>query len=223
MMVLIAVKYMVSNSLNHRRRSRRSAFVSRTPDTSSTNDYNTNYDFTDAFYINLRKTIAFTEQIISDIKDVSKIDYAKVLRTTDPVYNGQPFHIHNPDDSWVSTPQSGFDYSAILTAALSVRTQTQVPDLNLSSLGRILQFEIDITTHDGAPVFESHGFVDESDIPPIDTWFYITTRHLYCWIPTLFIDKMQGAIDVEICGSYHWLGEIKPELSQEILNKLRLL
>jgi len=40
-------------------------------------------------------------------------------------------------------------------------------------LGRVLYFETQVTTHDGAAVAESNCFVDESDVPPIDTWFYL--------------------------------------------------
>ena len=139
------------------------------------------------FYVNLKKTICWTEAIISRIEDTSKIDYATVLRTTPGL-----------------TPTAGIDYNAFLKAALSVRTGTNLPNQKVEEMGRILQFEIDVTTHDGAP-FAEDGFVDESDIPPIDTWFYVTDKYLYCWIPTLFIDVMQRAIDVEIMGSYTWL------------------
>jgi hypothetical protein len=87
-------------------------------------------------------------------------------------------------------------------------------------MGKILLFSIDRTTHDGAPCNVSEGFVDESDIPPIDTWFYITKSYLYCWIPTLFVEKMQSAIDVEILDSYAWLENSNPGLNTRILSMI---
>jgi hypothetical protein len=222
MMAFVAVRIMVNNSLNRRRREKRPAFVSPTPSTGHTLNYNMNYDFNDEFYLNLKKTIWWTEDIISRIEDVSKINYAKILRTTNPVYNERPFYTmgEREDDIYVSTPPVGFDYKAVLKEALSVRTNTNLRDQKLEEMGRILQFEIDITTHDGAPCAEN-GFVDESDIPPIDTWFHITQKYLYCWIPTMFVEIMQNAIDVEIFGSYVWLDEMDPQLHHQIIQKLQ--
>jgi len=76
----------------------------------------------------------------------------------------------------------------------------------MAELGKVLRFEI--------------GFVDDSDIPPIDTWFYVTKKYLYCWIPTLFLDKMQDAIDVEILNSYEWLEKVDPALNIEMEKKI---
>ncbi len=219
----IIVRIMVNNSLARRKRGeKRVAFVSPTPNTGYKLTYDNNYDFKDEFYVNLRKTISFTEEIISRIKNTSKINYAKVLRTTNPVYNAAPFYTmsEREDDIYVSPPPIGFDNNEVLHAALSVRTNTNLPRRKLEEMGRILQFEIDITTHDGAPCAED-GFVDESDIPPIDTWFYITHKYLYCWIPTMFVEPMQRAIDVEIFGSYVWLDEMNPELYQQIIQQLQ--
>jgi hypothetical protein len=75
-------------------------------------------------------------------------------------------------------------------------------------LGRILYFETQVTTHDGTAIVHSDCFVDESDVPPIDTWFYFDEekRNLFCWIPREFEEVMQKAIDVEMFESYHcWI------------------
>jgi hypothetical protein len=185
--------------------------------------YNVDNDFTDVFYNNLRRTIAWTETIINKIDDTSKIDYTLILRSTNPVYQGEPFYKYSNFGylfKHASTPELSFNYNEVLNNVMSLRVAKVLPEKDLANFGKILKFEIDLTTHDGAPCAES-GFVDESDIPPIDTWFYITKRFLFCWIPTRFLKQMQDAIDVEIFGSYTWLEQTDNELNQRILDRLR--
>lgn len=175
----------------------------------------------DELYLNLRKTINWTNNIVANIENTSAIDYSRALRTVNPLYNGKPFYSwYSADEPWVVTPNS-FDYPAILDQVIKPRTDTALIE-SVADKGKILVFEIDITTHDGAPIAESNGFVDESDIPPIDTWFFVTKKYLYCWIPTLFIGKIQDAIDVEILGSYTWLEEAMPDLNKQILDKVKM-
>jgi hypothetical protein len=182
--------------------------------------------FDRSFYLNLHITILWTEQIITSIKDESKVDYSTVLRTTNPLYNGKPFYqfceIDGLDGYYTNscTPYVPFNYNQVLASALKLRQPIEkLPINSLSSKGKILKFYIDITTYDGAPIANSFGFVDEADIPPIDTWFYVTKTYLYCWIPTMFIEQMQAAIDVEICDSYEWLEDINPEFNQRIFER----
>lgn len=180
--------------------------------------------YKDEFYFNLVKTIAWTEKIIADIPDLSDIDYSRVLRSTNPSYNGLPFYSYGTESRYefATTPEVlYFDYSVVLKEALFLRKDRMEGMEEPDKYGKILVFEIDLTTHDGAPVFESEGFVDESDIPPIDTWFFITQKHLYCWIPTLFIEKMQLAINVEMMESYRWLELINPRLNSRLLERLK--
>jgi hypothetical protein len=213
--------HFLHNIINLFRRQRPTYFVSPISRIDYSKSYNVDGNFKDDFYQNLTKTIVWTEKIVQAIKDTSKINYSRVLRTTNPPYEGKPFYRF--DDTlynYPSTPDIGFNYDGVLTEALSFRKDKALPKKSLNEVGKILKFEIDITTHDGAPCAES-GFVDESDIPPIDTWFYITQKYLYCWIPTMFIDKMQEAIDVEIFGSYSWLEEIDPYLNIQIIKQLR--
>jgi hypothetical protein len=187
----------------------------------STTDYSGNYNdddsLADEFYHNIIRTITWTEKIVQEIKDITNINYAKVLRTINPQYEGKPFYKFDGQD--ITTPDIPFNYDLILTFALNVRKETIIPKKDIAELGKVLKFEIDITTLDGAPIAESEGLVDGSDIPPIDTWFYITKKYLYCWIPTLFIAKMQGAIDVEILASYEWLPDIGSELNNRIFEE----
>jgi hypothetical protein len=155
---------------------------------------------------------------VESIRDDSAINYSKVLRTINPRYEDKPFY--NFDGEYISPPELEFNYAPVLFYILSLREEKINGIKDINALGKILRFEINITTIDGAPVVNSEGFVDECDIPPIDTWFYITKRYLYCWIPTMFIRKMQDAIDVEILGSYAWFQDINPELNSEIIKRL---
>jgi len=177
--------------------------------------------FDDEFYFNLKKTMAWTEQIIANITDHSNINYSKVLRTTNPIYDAKPFYTFEDTVlSCASSPQFNFNYNVVLTEALVLRQGNLFPNKSPESLGRILKFQIDISTRDGAPCAE-HGFVDDSDIPPIDTWFYVTAKYLYCWIPAMFINVMQRAIDVEILESYEWLDETDPDFYIRILKRVQ--
>jgi hypothetical protein len=85
-----------------------------------------------------------------------------------------------------------------------------------------------MSTHDGAPIAESKNFVDEADVPPIDTWFYLKRKYshsehlcrqsLFCWIPKKFEEVMQQAIDVEILDSYRWFDENNKDIYELIKN-----
>jgi hypothetical protein len=158
------------------------------------------------FKENLIKTINWTTQIIGNIKDKDKIDYLRILRTTNPIYEGHPFYrFEKTYHGYAATPEIPFNYTIVLNEVLKLRTNLEFSKDDLEKNGRVLKFEIDVTTQDGAPCTETEGFIDESDIPPIDTWFYITKKNLYCWIPNIFIETIQHAMEVEILGSYNWV------------------
>jgi hypothetical protein len=184
--------------------------------------YNPDNSFSDDFYSSLVATINWTEKIVNSIEDKSQINYSTILRLTNPEYEGKPFYRY--EDTWsgfAATPEISFNYLTVLQKALAIRADKDFEPKDISQLGQILEFDIDLTTHDGAPCAESEGFVDESDIPPIDTWFYLTKTKLYCWIPSLFIENMQGAIDVEIFDSYRWIKDSNPPLQLQTIDRLK--
>jgi hypothetical protein len=183
--------------------------------------YNRDNFFPGEFYSNLIRTINWTEKIMAGIDDVTKINYATILRSTNPVYEGTPFYRYKNTTSGYPQPQyNPFNYVALLKEALAYKKDTFIYFRNMHESGQILEFEIDVTTYDGAPCTATDGFIDESDIPPIDTWFYITTTKLYCWIPNFFVRKMQDAIEVEILGSYNWIKDSKPVLYFQSIERL---
>ena len=190
--------------------------------TINTPNYSVNYNedgyFPGQFDYNLNRTIAWTQKIVEGIRDYSAINYGKVLRTVNPLYEGKLFYQYDSED--IIPTERDFNYAPVLFYILSLRKEKINSKQDINSLGKILRFEINISTVDGAPTANSEGFVDLLDIPPIDTWFYVSKKYLYCWIPTLFIRKMQDAIDVEILDSYAWLEDIEPELNKQIIKRL---
>jgi len=183
--------------------------------------YNEDSNFTEEFYFNLAKTIIFTENIIGKIEDAAKINFTTILRLVNPIYKGKPFYTF-VDTSYgyvANSVRHPFNYDTILKEALEVRTETILPKGDIRSLGKILEFDNDLTTYDGAACAEG-GFVDEGDIPPLDTWFYVTKTKLYCWIPSMFVGKIEDAMAVEIFESYHWLEESDPFFNLEIFKRL---
>lgn len=183
--------------------------------------YDTN-EFPDAFFQQLASVISWTESILNKVDLCKPVDFASVLRQTNPVYNGIPFNL--PSGKTITNIFEFRNYDDLLNVlfeqVILARKDYRLTFLYAHMPGKILRFEIDKTTFDGAPVVESFGFVDEGDIPPTDTWFYLTEKYLYCWIPAPFIEIMEQTIVVEICCSYEWLEDINPSLHQQTILQL---
>lgn len=174
--------------------------------------------FPEVFFSNLVKTITWTNSILSQTTELSTDDYSTVMRTTNPDYEGNPFYKFG--SGFASPPELCFNYLPVLEAALKTRiyNTSNIPIVN--TIGKVLEFDIDVTTQDGAPCQVSNGFVDEADIPPIDTWFYLTKTHLYCWIPDHFVETMRETISVEILDSYRWIEDSNPQLQARVIGYL---
>lgn len=187
------------------------------------------------FVPRLKQVIAWTEHLMqsSDGQNIS-LNNSKVFRGINPVIDGQPLYIFNRDNAIWSVDWSVHDYAPdkyeqALQAAIEQREVVKKQDLSFldsQKLGRIIYLETEITTCDGAAEFQTNGFIDGSDVPPIDTWFYLDQNiqrqarkvpNLFCWIPKRFEPIMQEAISVEIFGSYHWLDEEGPLTHQQIV------
>lgn len=183
--------------------------------------YNRDNYFSSEFYANLVRTINWTEKVIAGIDDITQINYATILRSNNPVYEGRPFYQYeNTTSGYAQPPDNPFNYAVLLREALTYKKDGFIYFKNMHQLGEILEFNIDVTTYDHASCIDTHGFIDESDIPPIDTWFYITNTKLYCWIPDFFIQKMQDAIAVEILGSYNWIKDSNSVLYLQTIERL---
>lgn len=170
------------------------------------------------FTQNLSKVISWTGKL-SENFDFQNGKYGLVFRQTNPELNENKLYSFEDDyATWTVDDYSFDNYDLLLSLALGQRPNSEPIDFSkLDYLGRILCFQTCITTHDGAPIIESRNFVDEGDIPPIDTWFYLKRNYfhskykseqsLFCWIPKEFEEVMQQAIDVEILDSYRWFDE----------------
>jgi hypothetical protein len=164
----------------------------------------------------LKQVIAWTAHRAQHF-DYQNGNYGTVFRHLNPLIKGKPLFTNNA--GYTTWNQDVYELEFLKQAlgqALAQRAaQVVEPGLDLANfqlLGRILYFETQTTTHDGVATAESQCFVDESDMPPIDTWFYFDEgkRNLFCWIPRQFEEVMQKAVDAEIFDSYHWLDKEGP-------------
>ncbi|WP_184550567.1 hypothetical protein [Mucilaginibacter sp. FT3.2] len=95
-----------------------------------------------------------------------------------------------------------------------------IPISELHHYGRIMIFDPDSTTCDGAPEAESACFIDIGDAPPWDTWlalggqlnsikFYkpghdINDTYLIAWVPKSHYFYANGAVEVACLDNFEW-------------------
>ena len=81
--------------------------------------------------------------------------------------------------------------------------------------GEVLISKVDETVIDGASAVSSYYLFDDFDLPPIDTWFYLTSdkrgRLLFAWIPQAYLQDAQAAIDVNCMDCIGWFKDWYPE------------
>lgn len=181
------------------------------------------------FTKNLNQVISWTEKLSKNF-DFQNGKFGLVFRQTNPVLNGTELYSFDDDyATWKVDDYSFENYEILLNLAIKQRINSEHVDFTkLDDLGRILSFQTCITTHDGAPIVESRNFVDEGDVPPIDTWFYLKRNYfhseylceqsLFSWIPKNFEAVVQQAINVEILDSYRWFDENNKDIYEQIKN-----
>lgn len=181
------------------------------------------------FRHNLEQVIAWTDELSTNF-DFADGEYGLVFRKTNPEFDNKKLYAFDGDyATWTIDDYSFENYDLLLNLALKQRPKTKPIDLKqIDNLGRILSFQTCVTTHDGAPIAESRCFLDEGDVPPIDTWFYLKRNYfhsdydcdqtLFCWIPKRFEAVMQQGIDVEILDSYRWFDENDNSIYRRIKN-----
>ena len=151
-------------------------------------------------------------------------NYASILRSFNPVYDGRElftfklsrfFHLPEGEykllTEWDLDPlakENNFLYDDLFEKQLNHKKETiTVPEPTEYS-GKILIAEIDMVISDGVSEFESEGFIDYNDCPPIDTWFYITKeegrRLLFAWIPEQFENYVDKGIEVNALNIFNW-------------------
>lgn len=166
------------------------------------------------FNDNLNKAISWTNKLSKDF-DYENGFYGTVFRQTNPIINGRfLYEIDSDYATWSISPYELSHYQDALKQVLKLREGIEFLYIDdLPKLGRILSFEIGFTTHDGGIIVESQCFFDESDVPPIDTWFYLENKShvkyskgvLYCWIPKPFEPIVEHAMKFDFFECYAWL------------------
>ncbi|RBL90024.1 hypothetical protein [Chitinophaga flava] len=171
------------------------------------------------FIRQLLEVAAWTAHLEKDF-DHEHGDYSKVFRQTIPQVNGVPaFYFGEHGVRWNVEPDK-VNIGGLLVDAMAARQVKALPSLQeVLSMGKVLAMETEISLRDGGPAAASNDYADLDDLPPIDTWFYLSGNGynnyiLYCWVPTAFEPLMQEAQSIEILDNYDW-PDLKQLLPQE--------
>jgi hypothetical protein len=101
------------------------------------------------------------------------------------------------------------------------KEKTLVLDKAQTYQGDILISQIDCTVIDGASEVQSLGLIDIYDMPPIDTWFYLTkskeSRLLFSWIPKEYKHYANEAVLVNCVDCINWLENWYPDEYKNML------
>lgn len=180
------------------------------------------------FLRQLKQAIDWTAHLANGF-DPNNGNYGTVFRNTNPLINGKTaFNIDAGYTTWNIDDYDINNYITLLEYTIGERNKysSEKKD-NIILSGRILCFETFLSTLDGAAIFESDCFFDESDVPPIDTWFYLEKvlnsnqrPILFCWIPSEFENVVNAGIEVEIMDSYSWLDKKDPVFYRKIMDML---
>jgi len=174
---------------------------------------------------NLLLTQAYCElQLKKAYKNASSI-----LRSFNPVYDGKELFSfklrsintghdgdHKFSTEWGLDPtENVFLYDELFEKQLKHKSEIIEEAAQSEYRGKILFAEIGSVICDGVSEFESDGFIDYYDCPPIDTWFYITKNDdrnvLFAWIPEPFTKNVNYGIDANALAILSWYREGRSE------------
>lgn len=103
---------------------------------------------------------------------------------------------------------------------LRQKKQEQKVDTNKIFKGDIIVSEFESTVVDGASEINSKGLIDIYDLPPIDTWFYMTksnnSLNLFAWIPERYKEEANCAIEVNCMEILFWLRSRNEDIFYDI-------
>lgn len=164
------------------------------------------------FLKRLQEVVGWTGQLM-DNRVSGEWDNRTVFRKTNPVIDGVPvFQLNEEGVAWNVDICEADVVLRVLFNALEPRSGVSPATWEeMKMKGQIVAHEINTTVTDGASEAQSQGYVDVYDLPPVDTWIYLTAGArgtnpvLYCWVPTPFIAAMQGAMDVSCTDNYEWV------------------
>ena len=156
---------------------------------------------------------------------------AKVFRSYNPtIKGGALFEFRNEHFSFGIEPSLNFclltrwtldpiDHENLVNQLfeeqIRFKERQVLVDTGRTYQGDILISQIDFTVVDGASEVQSLGLVDVYDMPPIDTWFYLTktkeSRILFAWIPNELRHYANEAVLVNCVDCINWFQELYPE------------
>lgn len=170
------------------------------------------------FIQQLEQVVAWTELLMKDYDGDSR----NVFRKISPVMNGVEVF---KDINFFPLHATNEDMRTLLATAMAVR---QVAPASPTTLhGQILTLETNVSLICGSAEVESNGYIDVFDLPPIDTWFYLSSSSghgnliLYCWVPDQFMELARKAQRVEMTDNFGWLEESDPALMATITARLQ--
>lgn len=189
-----------------------------------------------AFIENLRKTQMHCDERMSD----KTLDNASVFRSFNPELNGRNLfefqsatfdNIARPNTKsynlaeWTTDPLAQNMIEDLFNEQLAnIDNYTYNPRLGQSYKGDILISKIDLTLLDGASEFQSQGYFDTYDMPPIDTWFYMTrnstSRLIFAWVPQQYKPRVNQAILVNCIDCIGWFSQWYPFESRITLSDI---
>lgn len=190
----------------------------------------------DTFNENLTKTQAYCNWRMRD----KTLDNAQIFRSFNPDFKGRklfefqyaeygigPVSCFNNTNisAWTASPFDDNIIEHLYASQLkrkSAFAETSTPGQSQSAKGDIIISKIDLTLQDGASAFQSQGFFDTYDLPPIDTWFYMTeykaSRLIFAWVPQQYKPRVNQAILVNCTDCLGWFSQWYPGESQRILS-----
>ena len=98
-----------------------------------------------------------------------------------------------------------------------------VDNNNISKNGRLFGFYVRQTLFDGVSEMETHGFIDETNTPPWDSWICMVDELLISWIPPTMADDVQLAIVCNAEECIAWLTDIADNPFVEQLRRKQLV
>lgn len=155
-------------------------------------------------------------------------DNAKVFRSYNPILNDKPLFSFNVEyfnfeiepnlshctlTNWAIDPTDSKNIvDDLFIEQLNFKKQFLLnTNFEKRTSGKIIISQIDCTVIDGASEVQSLGLIDNYDIPPIDTWFYIIeteeSRLLFAWIPNEFVYYANQAVLVNCVDCMGWFDE----------------
>jgi len=202
------------------------------------------HQFDTALMLNIDKNKFFhnlklTQQYCRLQLDKSCSDKAKIFRSYNPTLNGKPlfsFEVHQfnfdivPNlntctlTHWQVDPterKNKFLIEGLFEQQIDYKESQKYLSINEKFEGDILISQIDCTVIDGASEVQSFGLVDIYDMPPIDTWFYLTktkqSRLLFAWIPNKFKHYATEAVLVNCVDCINWFYKWYPQDYKETM------